>query len=245
MKQKAPAFWGLLTGSLRDFWHERRSLMLVAVVVALPVGLISLLSQDPGILAYGSLAAVVMNLALIWTVVRLGKGQAVKLKEAYYEGTSALVRFLLVALVLVASLLPFVIGATVFSSAVSDVTVQVSLAEKLLVGLLWLILSIPTVRWLTRYSFSLLLASQPGTTPIQALRLSKQRAQGHGWAIFGRLLGLTLFLVAVIFIPTIAIYILIPPVFSSFVLAVLQLVVTLTILPIFYVFLYRLYEGLA
>lgn len=245
MKAKTPGFWGLFTGSCRDFWTERRSLMLVAMVAALPVGLISLLSQDPGILAYGSLAAVIMNLALIWTVVRLQKGHMVTLKEAYYEGTSALVRFLLVALVLVASLLPFIIGATIFSSAVSDTTVTVGLAEKLLVGVLWLILALPTLRWLTRYCFALLLVSQPGVTPIQALKTSRQRVKGRSWSIFGRLASLTALSIVIIFIPTIAVYVLIPPAFSPFILAVLQLVVTLTVLPLYYVFLYRLYKGLA
>lgn len=240
-----PRFWSLAKDSLRDYWTNRRSLVGVTLAAALPLGFLSLLSEDPGIRVYGSFAAIIMNLALVWVIVRTQKGYIVGVKEAYYDGTAAMVRFLLVALVLVLQLLPFVVGATIFSAAVTDVTVSVGLPERLLVGLLWLILAIPTARWATKYCFALLLVSQPGVTPLQALRSSKQRVQGKSWKVFGRLTSLVAMSVLLIFIPTAIFYLFLPGTLLLIGLAVLQLLVTVTVLPVFYLFLYRLYKGLA
>ncbi|MBW3538297.1 hypothetical protein KY386_02265 [Candidatus Parcubacteria bacterium] len=242
-----PSAWRLLRGSLGVMKRRWRPLVGITAVGAVTTGLLSAsrdLAADPALAVYRSLATLVMNTALIWAVIRLHQGQPVTLRSAYYSGTAALVRFMLVALVLALQLVPLAAGAIIYDQGTGSAAVAVSLGERLLLGLIWLVLALPTLYWLTRSIFSLYIVQEPEVTPVQALRRSTAAVRGRTLAVARRLLVLAVLAVVVMALPPLALAVTVGLRQPFWLLALLQLATSLVLLPLAAVYGYRLYRAL-
>ncbi len=239
------SYWQATRASIKFFGANWKILVWVTAIVALPTNLLTLgksLSGDATVSAYVSLATVLMSLALIWTVLAKGAGEKVKARDAYYFGTAKFVVFLLVALALALQLLPFIIGAAIFVSAIYGSNVSISQVDWVLLVALWVALAVPSFYLLTHYVLAPLEVVSPTVqTPLQALRASRALTRGKGWRVFGQLLLFGVSVILAVAIPTVLfvwLYVLTHG--GQIFLTLLQIVISLVFLPYSYVYLYQL-----
>lgn len=197
----------LIKTSFKDVWQARRSLVPIILLIMIPVVIIQYLTNsEQAVSSYGSFATLVMNIAVVSTIIKLKTGSSkVSLNQAYYAGTAQFVAFVCVVGLLGLQLIPALIGGLVYVSGSTGATVGLSTPEKFLLGGVWLLFAIPTLRWLTRSVFALYLVQDPKTTPVAAVKASSALVRGKSWLVFGRLLAGGLLLIILLLIPSLAI----------------------------------------
>ena len=232
-------FWKRLRDSI-FFWRNGIGpLSGVVAVMALPLSLQGLSSGGEAS-AYTSLASLFMGLAVVWSVGRLRREQTVSIKSAYYEGTAPIIKYMLVLLVLALQALPFLAAASAYSLGLAGAA---SLAEKLVLGALGLLLALPTLYWLPRYALAILWVHE--TQPLAALRASKQLVDGKYWLVLANLLLFTLVCVAALILPTILLAMAYQATGQEIYMIILQLLSTLVLMPLGIIFLSQLRDDLA
>jgi hypothetical protein len=241
---KQPRRFRLLQLTSRDLRANWRLLTGIVATVALPIAILSVVaSTDATISAYSSIATLLMNLALIWAIIRVKATQPTKLKQAYFEGTAVFVQFVIVAVILALQFIPAAIGLLIYTLGTSGTTVTVSAVEQALFIALAVVLALPTLYWLTRYVFSPYLLVAESLSPREALRESKALSRGNFWYILKHLVFITAIIILVLVVPSLVIALL-GGVGSNLLVAGLQLIVTLLLLPFLNLYLYNLYLGL-
>lgn len=247
MPQKVTSARKLLKLALRDFWKHRWQFLGLVAIVAVPLAIlnnISGLAGDGSFSAYSSFATLIMNVALIWLIVQIKAGKRVKIRDAYYFGTSSLIRFLLIAVALTLMLIPFLVGATIYISGVTGATLNASTPEKVLLALLWFVFTLPTLWLIGRYILSLYVIVAEDTTPIGALRKSGGLIKGRVIKVLGRLFVLGIISIVALAIPALIVNSA-QGVLIAIGITLLQLISTLFILPISNLYLYSLYQSLS
>lgn len=228
-------------------WRAHQKILLsIVAVVAIPSTIIgNWAGGDSSLSAYLAVATTAMNLALIWTVIRLQRSRIVKLREAYYQGTAAMVRFFLVAVALAIQFIPAAIGFTVYILGTTGSTVTVGSGEKLLLGVVAIVLALPTVYWFVRYVLSIYVVVEDDLRPLAALRRSREVVRGHFWQVLRGLVALVLVLVAILVVPSFGVALIGHGAASQVVVTLFQLAVSLFGLPFIHIYMYELYRGLA
>ena len=117
---------------------------------------------------------VVASMAFVWALRKLQALKKIKIRDAYYQGTSALIPTILVIIVLMLTLLPAIGGSAVLSVALQTATTGAEISIVSLIAGLLLILSI--------YLFAMLwpsfyIVSLPATRPFGALKIGRQSYQ--------------------------------------------------------------------
>jgi hypothetical protein len=219
------------------------------LVVTVPVDLASVFPQlagDATVSAFASFAAIVMNVSIIWAILRRQEtGQVPRLAAAYYDSSVALVRFLLVTLALVVMLFPAGLGASLYSAALSAAgSTGVSIVELLLVGLVAFILSTPSIYLMTRYGLAPLLTIRDGLRPVAALRLSRRLTLGRFWRVLGRYFMLGIFVVLLSIPATILTVIFSLLKLTTVATFVFEAVTTILVLPVTNLYLVHLVQSL-
>lgn len=244
MKSKLPGAWQLLKGSITQFGRHWKLFVPMGLIVAAPASLISVTqgtNPETAIAAYAAFANLVMYLALMWLVMELEAGRPVGIKAAYYEGSAAMVKFILTALLLTFELLPLVVGVQVYLLGTDSNTVSVSSGEKVLLGFIWLIFALPSLYLLCRSIFSLFIVQDPAMTPVKALRASWQATKRRSWAVARRLLVLAGFGIVFLVIPVLGLLAKSGADQPTVIVALLQTLSSVVVLPISFIFIYRLY----
>lgn len=195
----------LIKATFGQMWAMRRSLAPIILIVMLPVLILGLITSNDQVLGnYGSLATLVMNIAVVWAVIRLKQGdKKITLRQAYYDGTVRFVAFVGVLGVLALQLIPFLIGGLVYVSGSTGATIGLSTAEKVLLGGVWALIALPSIYWLTRSVFGLYLVMDKAVAPVAAIRASGRLVKGKFWSVLGRFVAAAVVLVAIILIPSI------------------------------------------
>jgi hypothetical protein len=237
----------LIRASLGDFVSNWRAYAVILAVVAVPFNILALLqfsSTDIQMLSsYSALATVVMNVALIWAIIESEKGGEPTLARAYYTGVGQIVSYILTTALLVLMLVPLALGLTLFTSVTAP-DVGTTTPEILLVGGLALVIALPSLYLVVRFGFALLLVMTDNLRPFAALRRAWQLTRRNFWRVTGRLLLLIIFLL-VLSIPAAAITVGVSLLKQeNLAIALFQIMSTLTILPIAYLYALRLLRGL-
>lgn len=222
-------------------------LVKIASVITFPSIVLSAVGDvSSGIVgAYMYLAALFLNVAIIWTVAELDKGEFVTLPRAYYRGTSGVLVFLLTSLVITLQAIPLAFGLWVLTSVA---LASATLAEQILLGVVGVAVLVPTIYWLPRYCLAVFPAVLDQTTPITALRSSRQIVAGRWPQALARL--------GVIFVT--ALLIVVAPaalmalaanqtqgeIWLAMMPMVVQVIVNLVALPFAVISLYQLYREL-
>lgn len=243
-----PKTISLIKRSLTDMWRYRGSLMPIILLIMVPVVILNLLtSSDQTLGTYGSFATLIMNVAVIYTVMKLKTGtHNVSLTEAYYTGTTRFVVFMCVVGLLGVQLLPLLIGGLIYVSGSTGATVGLGPVEiGLLVGI-WLLFSIPTFRWLTRSVFGLYFVQDNKLRPIAAVKASSALVRGNSWRVFGWMMAGAVCMIVVLLLPSLAISTL--PESASWLAriatSVLQILSALVLVPFASVYGYNIVEAL-
>lgn len=203
---KLPKTWTLIKSAITFIWQKHRSLAPIVALIMVPVIVVNILTNNDQTLAsYGSFATLIMNVAVIYAVIKLKSGdKQVGLAQAYYHGTSRFVAFVCVVGLLGLQLIPFLIGGLVYVSGSTGSTLGLGPVEMLLLGLIWLLISAPSLRWITRTIFGLYLVTDSSISPLAAARGSSTLVRGQTWSVLGRLLAGALLMVVVLIIPSLA-----------------------------------------
>ncbi len=243
-----PKTFTLIKKSIADAWRFRRTLVPIILLVMIPVVALTLItSSDQTLGTYGSFATLIMNIAVISTVIKLNTGSSkVTLSEAYYGGTSRFVAFMCVVGLLGLQLIPLVIGGLIYVSGSTGATVGLGPVEIALLGGIWLLFAVPSLRWITRSVFALYLVQDADLRPITAVRRSSNAVKGKSWPVFGRILAGAVLMMVVLIIPSLAISTLPESAswLSKIATSLLQVVSALVLVPFASVYGYNILEAL-
>jgi hypothetical protein len=247
---KLPSVWQLLARSIKEYGQDWKAYAFILIIVALPSNILSLGAGNPNstqstqsvISAYTTFASVIMSVSLIYSIVQRHKtGKVPGPREAYYDGSAALVRFALVSAALVLYLIPFFIGVLIYGLGLEVLSASgVFGPEQLIFGGLALIFSIPSIFLITRYGLSTIVCVADGLRPVASLRASRMLTAGRFWVVLGRLAGLLVLAFVVAFVAFLVSYVN----FANIPVLLFQLLATLAALPIGYLYLFNLYSEL-
>jgi len=156
---------------------------------------------------YIVLAGLLIWLTTIWLLRSVIAGHKVKLRDGLYNAGSPIVATLLVAVVLVAQLIPIALALIGYSAASSSGLLSGGVATMLF----WVaaaLLAVISMYWITSTFFALIIVTLPGMYPIRALSTAGDMVVGRRLRILLRILwmfGVIIVSSAVILIPVILI----------------------------------------
>ncbi|MDL2363193.1 MAG: hypothetical protein QFB86_02305, partial [Patescibacteria group bacterium] len=188
--------------------------------------------------AYQLFLALIMSLAIIWSLRQLLAGNEIRVRDAFYKGMYPLIPYLLVLIVVGLQLIPLVIGSTVYSAVITN-GIAVHLIEKVLWAVFFIACASLTLYWLASSLMALYIATLPEMTPLLALRSARDLVRNRRLAVLRKMTFLPLlFLVtsALIMVPIIIVAAPIAQV-VFFILSMLSLIVI-------HAYLYLLYRDL-
>jgi len=246
---KLPKAYQLFRTSLKEFFHNWKPYIKIIAVVAVPtdlVGLSSTLSKDPTTGSYITLAAIVMNVALIWGISqRYQTGKVPNVPHAYYDGPAALVRYILASVSLVVMLIPAALGGAIYVIGVLGGIGASSASEQVLVALIAFVIGSPSLFLMVRYGLGPIVTVREGLRPLAALGYSRRLTLGRFWPVAGRLALLLVFLMLLSIPVTVIAIVLSILKQSNLAVVVFEIITTLTALPISNIYLYNLLNELA
>jgi hypothetical protein len=247
--QKHQKPWALFKTAIRDYRTNWKVVLGATLIVALPVAVLSNFgvgaSSDSTASAYLAFVQLAMNVAVIYIVTKVVAGKSVTIRQAYYDGSAMLVRLVLVSLLLVLMLLPLVIALVIMIAGVLAPGAALNGAEQLLLLLLAILIAIPSFILVARGVWALYVIFDNAKGPIQATTQSRRITKGKVVVILGRLLALLVFLVGLLLVPAAILLVLSNLTHWTVWSVILQILITVTVLPLGNFYLYRYYRELA
>lgn len=193
--------WILWRETLSAYRKHWQWYSIIVLIITIPTAVIvGIAPTDSTVAAYGSLAALLMNVALIYAIIHFDQNpdSKPKLRELFYESSEVLVRYIVVGLALAIMLVPAVWGLGIVGLGGNNTTPP-PLGELILFSIIGFIVAIPSIYLLTRNGLALILVFQDKLWPAQALRRSRELTKGCFWPLIGRYLILSLgLLIAII-----------------------------------------------
>lgn len=160
-------------------------------------------SQTAG--AYQFFLGLIVSLAIIWALRQIYANTRIRVRDAYYNGMTPLIPFILVLIVVGMQLLPMLIGSSLYSTVVSG-GIAVHMIEKILWLGIFLALSLASLYMISSSVLALYIVTLPEMTPIKALKSAKELVKQRRWTVMRKLLFLPVVLLvvaAVIMLPII------------------------------------------
>jgi hypothetical protein len=187
---------------------------------------------------YQLLLVLVASLAIIWSLRQVYTGAAIRIRDAFYQGMYPLVPFILVLGVICLQLIPFILGAFLFSTIQANM-IAPNILEQLFWGALFFLMAIVSLYMITSSIFATYIVCLPNMRPIEALRSAHSLVSYRRWSILRKLLFLPFILFVLSAIVLIPLALFVKPVapWVFFGLSVVALVVA-------HSYLYRLYREL-
>lgn len=165
-------------------------------------------SASPAAGVYEALLAVLVSLALIWSLRQIYARSAVRARDGFYRGMYPLVPFILVLLVIGLQLIPLLLGGSVYSLVVNNGIAATGL-EKFVWLVIFILLAALSLYWLCSSIFALYIVTLPDMTPMKALRTARELVRYRRLMIVRKLLFLPLGLLvigALILVPLIILF---------------------------------------
>lgn len=144
-------------------------------------------------------------LATIWLLRHRMAGVAVVVRDGLYNAGSPIVTCLALFFVAMIQLLPMALGIIVYSAAMTSGVLNNGF-EVGLFALGALGLSVLSLYWVSSTFFALIIASNPGTYPVVALKMANQIVAGQRFKLVARLVWLAVLLAllwALVLIPAV------------------------------------------
>lgn len=188
--------------------------------------------------AYQFFLGLIVSLAIIWALRQIYADTKIRIRDAYYNGMTPLVPFLLVLLVIGLQLLPMLIGSTLYSVIINN-GIAVYMIEKLLWLGVFLALSLASLYMISSSTIALYIVTLPGMTPMKALRSARHLVKRRRWVVMRKLLFLPLILfivTAIIMLPII--------IFATPLAQWVFFLLTMFALTVIHTYIYNLYREL-
>lgn len=237
----------LIKSASKDLWLHKSKIIGGLSIIAVPLSLLGLipgLDQDAVYGAISTVARIIMITGLIWMIAQIKNNKSWAIGDVYYWGISSIIRLFLVVLSFFAMLTPFLVGSVFYAKGL-EATVTPSSPEKLLLGVIWAVVGLPSIWLLTRFLLAMYVVIDQDTTPVKALRRANQLVRGQTIRVLGRIVALFVYSVLVL-----TVFALVAKILGSSPSAVvifdalLQLMSALVILPIANLYLFNLYQSL-
>lgn len=148
-------------------------------------------TTSPGI--YQTILVIITTLALIWTLRQLYNSTPVRAREAFYKGMYPVVQFFLILLLIAVELLPFLIGAVLFSTVVTG-GIAASAIEVIFWGFLFFLLALVSLYLICSSVLALYIVTLPDMTPMKAIRSARGLVKSRRWLVLRKMLFLPLVL---------------------------------------------------
>ncbi|HUD11016.1 MAG TPA: hypothetical protein VMS08_01275 [Candidatus Saccharimonadia bacterium] len=240
----------LVRATYREFRSHWKLYLLILGVVTIPSDILTLifnLTTDAASSAYLSFAAIIMNAALIWSIVRVSKdGRPPSLSEAYYDGSAVLVKYIIVTFLVVLLLIPAAMGGALYAISVATVSASgVAGAELWLIGFVSLVIASPSAVLLVRFGMAAIAVIADDVKPLEAMRRTRRYTLGRFWKVTGRFLVLGLVLLALSIPITLVTALLTIIHLGSISTTFFEIATTLVALPVANIYTYRLYRNLS
>ena len=185
---------------------------------------------------YQSVLLIICSLAFIWALRQTLAKNMVRVRDGFYQGMYPLVPFVLTFMLLGVQLLPFGIGAGLYSVVIGN-GIAIHIWEKALWLLLFVGLAAWSLRMITASIFALYIATLPDMTPMRAYRSARELVYGRRLLVWRKLIFLPVMLLLL------AVLIELPLIF--FVTPVAEWVffgLSMAALPVVHSYLYGLYR---
>lgn len=245
-EKKLISGWSLWRQTLVAYHNHWQWYSIIVLVITIPTAIIvGIAPTDSTVAAYGSLAALMMNVALIYAINHFDKSpdSKPKLRGLFYESSEVFVRYIVVGLVLAIMLIPAAWGLGIVGLG-GNTTTPPPLGELVLFAIIGFIVAIPSIYLLTRNGLAIILVFQDKLWPAQALRRSRELTKGWFWPLIGRYLILSLgLLIAIIPFSLIFIGLLVSTQNQVFA-TLFQISNATIILPLLYLYLFKLKHAL-
>jgi hypothetical protein len=134
---------------------------------------------------------IMASLAIIWALRQVLNGNKIRIRDAYYKGMYPLIPFILVVLFIALELLPFLIGAFLYTIVIEN-SIAVGFIEHLLALLIFLVLTVWSLYLICASVFALYIVTLPDITPMQAIRSANNLIKNRRLSIFRKLAFLPL-----------------------------------------------------
>ena len=247
-RPKLVSSWRLFRTSLGQYRAGWRRYVMITGLVAAPVALLSMVVRPDDAMsgAFISMALVVMNVALVWSIMHhLRHGGLPTLASAYYESSSLFLRFVLVSFALVSMLIPLAFGLILLGISLMDTAATpITSGEFGLLTLVTVVIGLPSFYLMVKYLLALVAVAVHDLRPIAALRTSSRAVSGRFWATVGRMIALVFFML-VISVPISLITALLAfGKLSALGIMFFNLLTTIIALPIANLYLFNLYQAL-
>lgn len=148
---------------------------------------------------YNALLAIVMSLVIIWALRQLYAGVTVRARDAFYNGLTALVPFILILMVVSLELLPGILGGFLYGTVMTN-GIAATAAEKALWAILLILLVLLSFYLITSSIFALYVVTLPDMTPMKALRSARQLVFGRRFLVLRKVAFLPFALMVLIII---------------------------------------------
>lgn len=143
---------------------------------------------------YFTLLYVLISLTTVWLLRHRMADINVTLRDGLYNAGAPMVAIVALFFVGVLQLLPMALGIIIYSAAVTSGLAH-GVLETTLFVLLALVLSIASLYWLTSTIIALMIATNPGTYPLSALRAAKKVVAGRRTRLMVHFIWLALLLI--------------------------------------------------
>ena len=139
--------------------------------------------------AYEAMLLLVISVVFIWALRQVYAKQKVRIRDAFYTGTFPIVPYFLVLLVMGIQLLPFVIGAALYSNLLTGGYLVGPLQHYFAIVVL-LLLAAWSLYMLCASIIALYVVTLPDMTPFKALKSARELVQFRRWVVLRKLLFL-------------------------------------------------------
>ncbi len=175
---------------------------------------------------YQSMLLVIISLALIWALRQAHANSKVGIRDAFYNGMSPLIPFIIVMLVIGLQLIPLVIGTTIYGLVVGN-GLAINLGEKVVWQLLLGMTGLLSLYMISSSIFALYVVTLPDMRPMQALRSARGLVRHRRWSAMRKVIFLPVILVLLAAIIMVPLILYVTPVaeWTFFVLTMLSLAV--------------------
>ena len=185
-----------------------------------------------------SIATLLMSLVYVWTIRQISSKKKVRIRDAYYQSMTPLLSFIMVLLVISIQLIPLGVSSFVYTTARGN-NLFISGVEDLTFFIVTLLLGLLSLYWITTSIIALYVVSLPGIYPIQALVIARKLTKFQKFAVFKRIISLTV----VLGISYIALLLLVIRFAPDYILYITE-GLKIAVLPFIHVYLYKLYRAL-
>lgn len=193
-------------------------------------------SSDSSSGSYQFIWIMIVSLAFIWALREVYAKNKIRARDAFYQGMYPLIPVALVLGMIAIQMIPFVLGGTIFSAVISN-GIATTWIEASIWGLLFLLLAILSIYFISSSIFALYIACLPGTKPMVALRSARQLVANRRWRVIRKILFLPLLIIvlnAIIMLP----FLMFVPVAALWIFYILTMI-NFAIIHSYYYALYR------